>query len=86
MDRMAVLEQGVDVALRMGTLDDSTMAAKRIVRGRRLVVGAPRYFAEAGIPTTPADLSRHQAIVYWLRGGSESWSFSRDDAPKSPWL
>ncbi|ABE33327.1 bacterial regulatory helix-turn-helix, lysR family protein [Paraburkholderia xenovorans LB400] len=74
-----LLEQGVDVALRMGTLDDSTMTAKRIVRGRRLVVGTPQYFAQAGIPTTPADLSRHQAIVYSLRGGGESWSFSRDD-------
>jgi DNA-binding transcriptional LysR family regulator len=74
-----LLEQGVDVALRMGTLDDSTMTAKRILRGRRLVVGTPRYFAEAGIPTTPADLSRHQAIVYSQRGGGESWSFSRND-------
>lgn len=74
-----LLEQGVDVALRMGTLDDSSMTAKRIVRGRRLVVGTPRYFAEAGIPATPADLSQHQAIVYSLRGGGESWSFSRND-------
>jgi DNA-binding transcriptional LysR family regulator len=74
-----LLEQGVDVALRMGTLDDSTMTARRILRGRRLVVGTPRYFAEAGIPKTPAELSRHQAIVYSLRGGGESWSFSRDD-------
>ena len=74
-----LLEWGVDVALRMGTLDDSTMTAKRLLRGRRLVVGTPRYFAEAGIPTTPADLSQHQAIVYSLRGGGESWSFSRND-------
>ncbi|MEA3114161.1 MAG: hypothetical protein QOG58_3960, partial [Caballeronia sp.] len=74
-----LLEQGVDVALRMGSLDDSTMTARRILRGRRLVVGTPRYFAEAGIPKTPAELSRHQAIVYSLRGGGESWSFSRDD-------
>jgi DNA-binding transcriptional LysR family regulator len=74
-----LLEQGVDVALRMGTLDDSTMTARRILRGRRLVVGTPRYFAEAGTPKTPAELSRHQAIVYSLRGGGESWSFNRDD-------
>jgi DNA-binding transcriptional LysR family regulator len=74
-----LLEQGVDVALRMGTLDDSTMTAKRILRGPRLVVGTPRYFAEAGIPKTPAELSRHQAIVYSQRGGGESWSFSRND-------
>ncbi|CAN7762812.1 LysR substrate-binding domain-containing protein [Caballeronia sp. LjRoot31] len=74
-----LLEQGVDVALRMGTLDDSTMTARRILRGRRLVVGTPRYFADAGVPKTPADLSRHQAIVYSLRGGGESWSFSCND-------
>jgi DNA-binding transcriptional LysR family regulator len=74
-----LLEQGVDIALRMGTLDDSTMTAKRILRGRRLVVGTPRYFAEAGIPKTPAELSRHQAIIYSQRGGGESWSFSRND-------
>jgi DNA-binding transcriptional LysR family regulator len=74
-----LLEQGVDVALRMGTLEDSTMTARRILRGRRLVVGTPRYFAEAGIPMTPAELSRHQAIVYSRRGGGESWSFSGSD-------
>ncbi|CAN7781414.1 LysR substrate-binding domain-containing protein [Caballeronia sp. LjRoot34] len=74
-----LLEQGVDVALRMGALDDSTMTARRILRGRRLVVGTPRYFADAGVPKTPADLSRHQAIVYSLRGGGESWSFSCND-------
>jgi DNA-binding transcriptional LysR family regulator len=74
-----LLEQGVDVALRMGALDDSAMTARRILRGRRLVIGTPRYFAEAGIPTTPAELSRHQAVVYSLRGGGESWSFSSSD-------
>jgi DNA-binding transcriptional LysR family regulator len=74
-----LLEEGVDVALRMGTLDDSVMTARRILRGRRLVVGTPRYFAEAGIPKTPAELSRHQAIVYSMRGGGESWSFSSKD-------
>jgi DNA-binding transcriptional LysR family regulator len=74
-----LLERGVDVALRMGPLDDSTMTAKHLQRGRRLVVGTPRYFAEAGIPKTPADLSRHQAIVYSLRGGGESWAFSGND-------
>jgi DNA-binding transcriptional LysR family regulator len=73
-----LLGEGVDVALRMGTLDDSSMTARRILRGRRLVVGTPAYFAEAGVPKTPADLSRHQAIIYALRGGGESWSFSRN--------
>lgn len=74
-----LLEEGVDVALRMGPLDDSaTMTARRIAQSPRYVVGTPAYFAAAGTPQSPADLSRHQAIVYSLRGGGESWSFERD--------
>ncbi|WP_144138244.1 LysR family transcriptional regulator [Paraburkholderia sp. BCC1884] len=72
-----LLEKGVDVSLRMGSLDDSSMTARRIARGRRVVVGTPAYFAEHGIPHLPADLSQHQAVVYTLRGGGESWAFSQ---------
>ncbi|CAG9240903.1 LysR family transcriptional regulator [Paraburkholderia caribensis] len=78
-----LLGEGVDVAFRMGTLDDSTMTARRISSGRRFVVGTPSYFAEAGVPQTPADLNRHQAVVYSLRGGGESWLFSRSDGSDS---
>lgn len=73
-----LLEEGLDVALRMGALPDSAMTARRIGRSPRLVVGTPAYFARAGVPTTPADLSLHQAIVYSQRGGGESWTFSRN--------
>ncbi|CAN0626136.1 Transcriptional regulator [Burkholderia multivorans] len=73
-----LLEEGMDVALRMGALEDSAMTARRIARSPRLVVGTPGYFAEAGIPKTPAELSGHQAIVYSQRGGGESWSFSQN--------
>ncbi|SAL36161.1 LysR family transcriptional regulator [Caballeronia sordidicola] len=72
-----LLEKGVDVALRMGSLDDSTMTARRLAQSRRLVVGTPAYLAEAGVPKTPAELSQHQVIVYSLRGGGESWAFSQ---------
>ncbi|WP_233887047.1 LysR family transcriptional regulator [Paraburkholderia flagellata] len=75
-----LLEEGMDVSLRMGSLDDSGMTARRISRSPRLVVGTPEYFEEAGVPATPADLSRHQAIVYSQRGGGESWSFSQNGA------
>jgi len=75
-----LLEEGMDVALRMGTLDDSSMTARRIASSPRLVVGTPAYFAEHGVPRTPADLSRHQAIVYSQRGGGESWSFGQGSA------
>jgi len=73
-----LLEEGIDVALRMGVLDDSTMTARRLAQSPRLVLGTPGYFRSAGMPRTPADLSGHQAIVYSQRGGGESWAFSRN--------
>lgn len=73
-----LLEEGLDVALRMGSLVDSTMTARRIGRAPRLVVGTPEYFARVGMPAMPADLNQHEAIVYAQRGGGELWTFSRE--------
>jgi DNA-binding transcriptional LysR family regulator len=72
-----LVEAGIDVALRMGSLDDSSMTARKITENRRLVVGTPAYFARAGVPAEPADLSSHQAIVYGQRGGGSAWTFKR---------
>jgi DNA-binding transcriptional LysR family regulator len=73
-----LLEEGMDIALRMGSLADSAMTARRIGRSPRVVVGTGEYFSRAGIPMTPADLSHHQAIVYSQRGGGEAWTFSQE--------
>lgn len=74
-----LLENGIDVALRMGELGDSSMTARRIASGQRVVVASPDYLAEHGMPQSPADLARHEAVVY-LRdaGGATTWSFERD--------
>src|SRR5262249_5771545 len=47
-----LIEAGVDIALRMGALTDSSLTARKIGEGRRLVVGTPSYFARAGEPRT----------------------------------
>lgn len=73
-----LLEEGTDVALRMGALADSSMIARRIAQSPRWVVGAPAYFSRAGVPKSPAELVHHEAIVYARRGGGESWSFSKN--------
>lgn len=72
-----LLEAGIDVALRMGTLGDSSMTARKIGQSRRMVVGTPAYFKAHGTPKSPADLAGHEAIVYELRGGGSAWSFRR---------
>jgi len=56
-----LLEHGVDVALRMGDLGDSSMTARRIATGRCLAVATPAYLAARGRPQVPADLALHEA-------------------------
>jgi DNA-binding transcriptional LysR family regulator len=72
-----LMKGGVDVALRMGALDNSTMTARRIAQSSRYVVGTPTYFAAAGTPKKPADLSEHRTIIRSARGGGECWSFNQ---------
>jgi DNA-binding transcriptional LysR family regulator len=71
-----LVQEGIDVALRMGKLVDSSLTARRVGRCKRLVLGTPGYFDRAGTPASPADLSKHQTVIY-LQEGSV-WSFQRD--------
>ncbi|HVJ51406.1 MAG TPA: LysR family transcriptional regulator [Aliidongia sp.] len=75
-----LVQEGIDVALRMGALPDSSLTARRIMRGGRVVVGTAAYFEKAGTPATPADLIGHQSVIYALPGGSDVWTFRRGTA------
>ena len=72
-----LVQEGIDVALRMGKMMDSTLTARRIARCKRLVLGTPAYFDRAATPSTPSELSKHQAVVY-LQGEGSVWSFRRE--------
>lgn len=74
-----LIEQGIDVALRMGTLPDSNMTARHLAQSRRHVLATPRYIQSNGAPKTPAELARHEAVVYSPNGGNTSWDFQRGD-------
>jgi DNA-binding transcriptional LysR family regulator len=69
-----LVEEGVDIALRMGALSDSGLTARKIAECRRVVLGTPAYFDKHGEPSYPADLCKHQAVVYALGGGA-NWQF-----------
>nr|BFD40465.1 LysR family transcriptional regulator [Pseudomonas sp. FFPRI_1] len=71
-----LVEAGVDVALRIGNLTDSSLTARKIGECPRLVMGTPQYFARHGEPAHPAELDRHQAVLYSLAGGT-TWGFTR---------
>jgi DNA-binding transcriptional LysR family regulator len=66
---------GIEVALLIGRLADSTVTARKIGECRRHVIGTPAYFEARGVPQTPTDLLAHQAVVYEQRDGGASWAF-----------
>jgi len=80
-----LVEEGIDVALRMGPLSDSGLTARKIADCRRVVLGTPAYFARHGEPSRPADLDQHQGIVYNLSGGA-TWTFIRGNEQQTQTL
>lgn len=71
-----LVEQGVDLALRMGRLADSTLGARYLGTNPWLVVASPGYLAQRGEPQTPDDLARHACLVYSSVQGDDRWQFS----------
>jgi DNA-binding transcriptional LysR family regulator len=70
------VEAGVDIALRLGNLADSTLTARKVGQSRALVVGARSYFEVHGMPQTPNELSAHQVVIYeHQRAGGAIWTF-----------
>lgn len=70
-----LVEEGVDVAIRIGTLSDSTLKARRIGTAERVCVASPAYLAQHAAPRAPEDLLRHDCIVYSLSRAGSHWSF-----------
>jgi DNA-binding transcriptional LysR family regulator len=75
-----LVQEGIDVALRMGELADSSLTARRIASAPHVVVGTPAYFGRAGEPATPGDLAGHEAVIYDQGGGGADWTFRRNGA------
>lgn len=83
LDRVVnIVEEGIDVAVRIGHLPDSGMAALRVGAVRRVVCGAPDYFARHGIPADPGELARHRIIAPTGATASLDWRFG-PGAPRS---
>jgi DNA-binding transcriptional LysR family regulator len=61
-ERVDLVEEGVDIALRLGPLTDSSMKLRALGKSRRLLAAAPAYLAARGTPAVPQDLSGHEGI------------------------
>jgi DNA-binding transcriptional LysR family regulator len=70
-----LVEAGIDIGLRVGQLVNSALTARKIAQCERRVIGTPSYFKAAGVPRIPADLVRHQVIIYEQPLGCPTWIF-----------
>jgi len=71
-ERVDLVREGVDVALRLGPLSDSSMKLRALGRSRRLLVAAPDYLAARGRPAVPQDLASHEGIRMSNVAGSDN--------------
>ena len=75
-----LVKEGIDVAVRVGALKDSTLVARRFTSQSLVLVGSPAYLRERGTPRRLEQLQRHQAIVFRMpsSGRPRPWQFRQD--------
>lgn len=71
--RINIIGDSIDLAVRMGALDDSNLIARRLCTVRRVLVASPAYLEKTGEPATPSDLASHNAIV--TSAALDTWRF-----------
>ena len=72
--RVDLVEEGFDLAIRLGNLDDSTLVAKKISSRQHFLCASPIYVQQHGVPQSISELKNHNCLL----GSSDFWSFSLD--------
>jgi DNA-binding transcriptional LysR family regulator len=78
-----LVDEGFDMAVRIGTLEDSSLVARKLAPMRRTVFASPAYLQARGTPASPDDLKAHECLCYSNLGLSQEWRFVRPDG--RPW-
>ena len=75
-----LVEEGVDLAVRIGHLPDSTLVARLVGEMRRIVVAAPEYLKASGEPKRPAEIAAHDTIQFGAMTAAPDWRFVEDNS------
>jgi DNA-binding transcriptional LysR family regulator len=70
-----LIDDGIDIAIYLGDLDDTSMVARKLASSSMVVCGSPDYLAKHGIPYTPEDLYNHSCLVNWASAPRNKWKF-----------
>jgi DNA-binding transcriptional LysR family regulator len=76
--RQDLVADGVDVALRLGPLPNSSLVARKLAQAPRLLVASPAYLERRGRPRNPGDLAAHPVIIGPGGSGPNAWTFAKD--------
>jgi DNA-binding transcriptional LysR family regulator len=71
-------EERVDIAIRLGPLPTAKLRVRKLGYTNMVLVAAPSYLAQYGMPGSPADLSNHRCIAFNFRRSADSWLFQRN--------
>jgi DNA-binding transcriptional LysR family regulator len=71
-----IIEDGLDMVIRVGILEDSSLVARKIADARMVVCASPEYLQEYGVPNTPNDLLEHNCLIYSGRQPMGEWRFT----------
>jgi DNA-binding transcriptional LysR family regulator len=72
------VQEGVDITVRIGTLSDSGLVARRVGLHKNLLCASPAYLRKHGKPKDPQDLKGHSCLVYKGNSGAQRWDFRHD--------
>jgi DNA-binding transcriptional LysR family regulator len=78
-----LVEEGVDLAIRIGSLVDSRIIARRLCTNHRILVASPSYIERWGVPRSPADLSDHQCVIFNGFPKASEWKLLGPEGPVS---
>ena len=73
-----LVEEGYDLAIRIGRIQDSSLVVRKIAPLRLLVCAAPAYLKAHGTPREPKDLARHICLTYSYAASRDEWKFMHD--------
>lgn len=73
-----MIEDGIDLAICLGALNDTSMVARKLASSSLIVCGSPEYFAKHGTPQTPEDLTRHSCLINWSIHPKNKWPFKTE--------